>query len=137
MLNELSNLRHNFSRILPKDDYFNQWLKLTRIGKITWFWSIINKSIFDDFQKIINVEKLFIRLEDVDQNYDIYQKLSEKFDFQGKMNKQRFYDVINKAPNKGFNKKYKYKDWNKIEKQEFENIVGSFFPHYDRIKTNL
>jgi hypothetical protein len=137
MLNELSNLRHNFSRILPKDDYFNQWLKLTRIGKITWFWSIINKSIFDDFSKNVNSEKFFIRLEDVDQNYGMYQKLSEKFNFQNKMNKQKFYNVIYKAPNKGLRNKHEYKEWNKLEKQEFKSIIENVFPHYDSIKTNL
>jgi hypothetical protein len=64
-----------FSRIVPNRGIFNEWLKLTRVGKITWFWAITNKEIFDSFNKIENTNKLFLKLEDIDQNYDFYQNI--------------------------------------------------------------
>ena len=33
---------HSFSRIIPQDNFKDEWKNLTRIGKISWFWSIIN-----------------------------------------------------------------------------------------------
>ena len=33
--------------------------------------------------------------------------------------------------------KYFYKDWNNLEKKEFEIIINEIFPYYDKIKTNL
>ena len=112
-------------------------MSLSRIGKITWFWTTANKSIYDDFAKTQNIDKFFVKLEDIDQNYKSYEKLSERFDFRNKMTKNRFYNVINKAPNRGSADKYIYKNWNNLEKREFENLINEIFPHYDKIKSNF
>ena len=135
---DISNsLYRSFSRIVPKDEFLDEWLLLTRVGKIAWFWSIANKMIKDDFDKIENTEKIYVRLEDINQNYDLYEILSKRFNFENKMNQNQFYDVINKAPNKGSSDKYLYKSWSDIEKKEFENIINKEFPYYDQIKTNI
>ena len=127
----------SFSRIVPKSKYLKEWLSLTRIGKITWFWATINKAIYLDFNKIQNVNKFFVRLEDINQNYTFYEKLSKKFNFENKMTENQFYNVLNKAPNNDTNLNYTYKNWTNLEKKEFENIVENTFPHYDKISTNL
>ena len=127
----------SFSRIVPDNEFLDEWLKLTRIGKITWFWAMINKTIYNDFNNVENVNKFFVRLEDVNQNYNIYEKLHIRFEFENKLTKKQFYDVINKAPNKGTKDNYIYKDWNDLEKKEFENIINKIFPFYDEIKTNI
>ncbi len=126
----------SFSRIIPKDEFLDKWSSLTRIGKIAWFWSTVNKAIRDDFNEIKNTKKYFIKLKDVDQNYDYYEKLSEEFNFENKMTKKQFYNVINKASNKGSIDKHLYKNWSDLEKKEFENIINEIFPNYDEIKTN-
>tara|TARA_B100000767_G_scaffold254433_1_gene259835 strand:+ start:2370 stop:3293 length:924 start_codon:yes stop_codon:yes gene_type:complete len=127
----------SFSRIIPNGEYLDKWLALSRIGKITWFWSTINKTIYDDFNKIQNVDKFYVRLEDVNQNYNIYEKLSKKFKFENTMSKKQFYNVINKSSNNDTSVKYVYKDWNDLEKKEFQNIINDVFPYYDEIKTNI
>ena len=53
------------------------------------------------------------------------------------MSEKEFYNIINKAPNKGSNYKYNYKDWNDLEKKEFGNIIDRIFPYYQDIKTNI
>ena len=53
------------------------------------------------------------------------------------MTKNKFYNVINKAPNRNLFDKYEYKDWSFVEKKDFNNIVENFFPFYDNIKTNI
>ena len=127
----------SFSRIVPQGEFLKEWLSFTRIGKIAWFWSIINKKIFDDFNKIQNIDKFFIKLEDVNQNYSAYEKLSQKFNFENKMTESEFYKVLNKASNNDTNLNHIYKNWSSIEKKEFENIINSTFPHYDKIFTNI
>ena len=97
----------------------------------------IKHSSFLKFGVSTYLPEFYIKLEDVDQNYEIYEKLFNKFNFKNKMTKKQFYGVINKAPNKGPNDKYNYKDWNNLEKKEFENIIKRIFPHYDNIKTNI
>jgi len=80
----------SFSRIIPKNEFLEEWLSLSRIGKISWFWSTINLAIYDDFNKIQNVDKYYVKLEDVNQNYDLYEKLSERFNFKNIMKKKNF-----------------------------------------------
>lgn len=131
------NQYRSFSRIVPNSTYLHKWSSLSRIGKITWFWSIANKAIYDDFIKMENIEKLYFRLEDINNNYEVYEKLVNKFNFKNKMTKKQFYGVIKKTPNKGYDDKYFYKNWSNLEKNEFENIVNEIFPYYDLIKTNI
>ncbi len=127
----------SFSRIVPNSDYLNDWLRLTRIGKITWFWCTINKSIYNSFSAVQNIKKYYIKLEDINQNYDLYLKLSDNFKFQNLMSKKQFYNVINKSENYEFHLKYEYKNWNNQEKKEFEEIINNLFPYYDEIKTKI
>jgi hypothetical protein len=127
----------SFSRIIPKEKFLKEWLLLTRIGKITWFWASINRAIYDDFNKIQRCKKFFIKLEDVNQNYDIYEKLSKRFSFKNKLTKKKFYGIINKAGNMGDYNDYRYKNWSKLEKKESKNIIEKIFPFYDVIKTNI
>jgi len=132
-----SSQYRSFSRIIPKGDFLEKWLSLSRIGKITWFWCTINKAIKDNFDKIQNIQKYYIKLSDIDQNFEAYLSLVKKFNFEKAMSKKKFLNVINKAPNKGHIDKYLYKNWSNLEKKEFENIINEIFPHYDKIKTNI
>ena len=127
----------SFSRIIPKGEYLKEWLSLSRIGKITWFWSTVNKTIYDDFNNIQNIDKFFVKLEDVNQNYDIYERLSKRFKFNNKMSERQFYKVLDKSPNNDTKLSHVYKNWNNVEKKEFEDIINSTFPHYDKISTNI
>ena len=137
IIDQSNNLTRSFSRIVPNDEYLNEWVELTRIGKITWFWATINKVILDEFNKIKDIDKFIFKLEDIDQNYNFYLRLHSKFNFQNKMSEKQFYNIIYKAPNKGPTDKYKYKDWSSLEKKEFEIIIERIFPHYEDIQTNI
>ena len=127
----------SFSRIIPKGEYINEWKKLTRIGKITWYLCISNKSILNDFNKINYKKKYLLKLEDIDQNYKFYEKISEIFNFEKKLSKKKFLEIINKTTNKGNSKKYLYKNWSNKEKKEYNEVIERFFPNYDSLKTNL
>ena len=127
----------SFSRIIPKGEYLKEWISLSRIGKITWFWSTVNKTIYDNFNNIQNIDKYYVKLEDVNQNYDIYEKLSKKFNFKSKMTESQFYKVLSKTPNNDTKLNHVYKNWNNLEKKEFENIIKSTFPYFDNISTNI
>lgn len=128
----------SFSRIIPKNEvYLDEWRRLSRVGKITWFWCEINNHIYSDLNKINDVEKYIIKLEDFDQNYNAYMRLCEKFNFYPILNKYNFLNIINKAPNKGYNKKYLFKEWSKNEKNEFDKIINKFFPYYDKLVSTI
>ncbi len=132
-----NNLYRSFSRIIPKQDFLEEWNRLTRIGKITWFWALTNQKIYEDFEKITNIEKFYLKLEDIDQNYDFYERLSTKFLFEKKLSKKGFLQTKIITPNIELGNEYKYNEWSSLEKNEFENILTQFFPYYDKINTNI
>ena len=88
-------------------------------------------------KKLNNIEKYYFKLEDVDQNYNFYLNLANKFNFKNQLKEKNFYNIINKTPNRGPKNKYKYNDWNKLEKMEFENIINKIFPDYHSFKTTI
>jgi len=120
------------SRIIPSDDFKQEWLSLTRIGKITWFWAVSNQQLYSSFKNLPTHKKYLLKLEEI-HNYDFYQFLDSKFDFENKLIKKEFYKVIEKTPNKIKYKNYKYKNWTQQEKKEYEYIVETFFPDYTKI----
>ena len=61
----------------------------------------------------------------------------KNFYLKTKKQKKKFNKVIYKAENKGEDIIYRYKDWNKLEKKEFDDIIKKFFPNYSKIKTTL
>jgi len=132
-----NNQSRSFSRIVPTGKDLEKWKNLTRIGKISFFWATINKAIYEDFKKINYIDKYYIKLEDINQNYSIYENLAQKFTFKEKLKKDKFLNIINKAPNKGSSNKHYYKNWTDLEKKEFSSIINEIFPHYDSIKTNI
>ncbi len=137
LINVSDNLTRAFSRIVPSEEFYDEWLTLSRVGKITWFWATTNRFIFDSLKKIENIDKFFLKLEDIDQNYSFYENISNKFSFENKMSKKEFYNVINKAPNKGLLNKYEYNSWTDKEKKEYHRMIEKIFPYYDDIKTNI
>ena len=132
-----NNQTRSFSRIVPRGTDFEKWKELSRIGKIAFFWATINRAIYDEFQKVNNITKYYIKLEDINQNYTLYENLVKKFGLKEKLKKNEFINIINKAPNKGPEKKYVYKDWTDLEKKEFTKTIDEIFPYYESIETNI
>ena len=114
------------SRILPNDEFLEEWLKLTRIGKVTWFWAYSNNILNKSFQDISLKSKYLLKLEDI-SNYDFYDFLDDKYNFENKLTKKQFNNIVNKTPNKSTGKKYKYKDWTIQEKKEYEYVMDKFY----------
>ena len=102
-----------------------------------FYSTIINILAQKNLVSETNIDKFFVKLEDVNQNYNAYEKLSQKFNFENKLTESEFYKVLNKAPNNDTKLSHVYKNWNNVEKKEFENIINSTFPHYDKISTNI
>jgi hypothetical protein len=121
------------SRIIPNDNFLEEWLTLTRIGKITWFWAYSNKILHESFQNMSLQSKYLLKLEDI-SNYNFYDFLDNKYNFEDKLTKKQFNNIVNNTPNKSTGKKYKYKDWTELEKKEYEYVIDKFFSSYDDIR---
>jgi hypothetical protein len=69
---------HNyFSRIAPKDGDFRTWNALTRVGKIAWFWNVLNSAVLDQFATLLPAQTKVVRLEDL--TYQVYGEIAAFF----------------------------------------------------------
>ena len=111
---------HFFGRIAPSGAYHRKWLKLSRIGKISWYINYTNKIIYNSLKKINKNKKFTFILNKGDQNYNFYLKLAEWLKIKNKISLNEFLKIKYKRKTmykKSENKKIKFskKDLNEVK----------------------
>lgn len=108
---------YTFGRIIPNGNKYNEWKKMTRIGKISWYVNTVNKEIYNKLRYIDTSYYSIIKIDEFD--YDKYTELIKNFiginDF---CNLETFNKIKNSKPGKG-KKKHKKFNWNDKENNEF------------------
>ena len=121
-MQEQERSHHFFARIIPRSDQFDKWNALTRVGKIAWYWSIINSLVFEQFKELPESSYRVQKLENLD--FDTFAELIEFFGFDLNISERKYNKITKARPNK-FKKKYRYSDWNDLEKAEFHTQTES------------
>ncbi|MDP2629534.1 MAG: hypothetical protein Q8P45_02415, partial [Candidatus Harrisonbacteria bacterium] len=69
-----------FGRLVPNGPFYREWEKLTRIGKIAWWGSMVNRAIWDQLQALPK-EKVFIfhLKEAIENYYKYYSNFAREF----------------------------------------------------------
>lgn len=116
-----NDLFHHFlGRTTPQGNYFKEWNKMTRTGKLAWFWKTLNLSILEQFEKLPEQNRRVQKLEDF--NYDNYKEIAKFVGYKHKVTKREFLKLSSSKPNT-LNIKSKYNDWSEIEKEEYKNQI--------------
>ena len=84
---------HFFGRIVPADNFYKKWFKLSRIGKISWYVNYINKTIHNSLKKINENKKFVFVLKKGDQNYNFYLKLAEWLNIKEELTLKKFLNI--------------------------------------------
>lgn len=111
---------HFLGRIAPMGDVFDEWNRLTRVGKIAWYWNTINAEILRQFEEIPPKNRMIVKLEDLD-----YAKYGEIVGFLGMrvtVTENRFNDIRLQTPGKVVSKFPPC--WRSHEIAEFKSQVG-------------
>jgi hypothetical protein len=66
---------HFFSRLVPNGAEFADWQALCRVGKLGWYWSMINRAILARFEDLPVDSRMIVRLEDLD--HDGYRRVAD------------------------------------------------------------
>lgn len=108
---------HFFSRTVPRDSFFETWNNLTRVGKIAWMWSAVNKEILRQLASVPS-EKVFVsKLEDFD-----YKKYLELAGFLGitPVVENTFAALRKSKPNTlRTSDQYTVRNWSEAERGDF------------------
>ncbi|NER39632.1 MAG: hypothetical protein F6J93_37805 [Oscillatoria sp. SIO1A7] len=118
---------HFFSRIAPMGAIFEPWNKMSRIGKIAWFWNAINLAIAEQFAKIPETHWRIVKLEDL--SYNTYLELTEFMGFESAVPEERYREIASGRPN-ALPKRYAITDWSDAEISEFEAQVQPGAEHF-------
>ncbi len=115
-----THFHHFLGRISPRGKSFKKWNALTRVGKLSWFWSTVNHEIIKQFSKIPNENYRIQKIEQMD--FRRYRELCQFLGFKSSISEVRFNAEITHRPT------FKHKDdaiikWADLEKREFETEV--------------
>ncbi len=70
---------HYFGRIVPKAEQLEDWLKLSRAGKVSWWANMITMDIYEQICALPHKSVFIFKLKEADQNYEYYVKFAEYF----------------------------------------------------------
>jgi len=107
---------HFFGRIVPNDDFYSTWEKLTRIGKISWWGNKINMDIYQQLQEIPKEKIWIFKLKEADQNYDYYRRLANEFNLRPLLEEEGFLAIKEATVKDSHNIK---REWTERERAEF------------------
>ena len=115
--------QHSFGRIVPFGTEADKWHKYTQVGKIAWYWRVVNTKIIQSFEQLPKTHWRIIKLEEL--SYEKYK--SEVASFLGlnsSISRQKYERLVNEKPGKKLSKKRSIQDWNEQERREFESEVA-------------
>lgn len=120
-----------FGRLVPNGEFYNKWLKLSRIGKIAWWGSMVNKEIWSQLKQI-PPEKVFIfdLQETIKDYYHYYKKIANEFGLKPVLSEEKINSIRNKSIRSWHNKKH---EWSELEWAEFKEYSQDWYNLYNEL----
>lgn len=117
---DLDRFHHFLGRIVPSGSEFHRWQKMTRIGKLAWYWNALNTSVIRQFSKIPDDHWIIVKLEEL--TYTRYFEIAEFLGFIPEVNQVDFRNIVERRPN-ALQDVPTISTWSQREVMEFENEV--------------
>jgi len=111
---------HFLGRIVPMGKKFIQWNKMTRVGKLAWYWNELNKRIIRQFDEIPKTHWTIVKLEEL--NYERYKEILKFLGINSLIKERVFNSLVKKRPN-AIKNVPKIESWTSKEIKEFEEEV--------------
>ena len=112
---------HYLGRTLPKNMPFDDWNRLTTIGKLGWYWAEINSLALTIFKELPNDCWRVQKLEALD--FDAFCDVADFLGAPQTPDPAIFEEITNKRPN-SFDNLPKTQDWSEQDRQQFVSFVG-------------
>jgi hypothetical protein len=113
---------HRFlGRIAPRGEEFHAWNRLTRVGKLSWYWSELNRAVLRQFADLPATHYRIIKIEEFD--HAAYRDLAAFMGFAPSLSAAAFARLRARRPNR-LGPTRTVGDWTAQEVEEFETFVG-------------
>ncbi|MEO1052790.1 MAG: hypothetical protein AAFX87_19300 [Bacteroidota bacterium] len=115
---------HYFSRLLPKVSPDREdWLTMSRLGKIAWMWRITYQRIFDQLAKFPKEEYKVVYLDSFD--YSAHVELFSYLEIGTMLSEDQFDDLLEKRPGKS---SYSAIPWDENSRKAFNTEISKTIP---------
>lgn len=112
---------HVLARVMPSGEKFRRWNRMTRVGKLAWYWNAMNERILEQFEQI---PAGHWRIEQIEQlDYERYLEVTRFLGFTVTISRETFDALRRRRPN-AFSGVRTIADWTDEEKGEFEAEVA-------------
>ncbi len=108
------------ARISPRGEFFHTWNRMTRIGKIAWFYRAYTERTLEKLAQLPKDSYRIVRIEDFD--YDCYVETSRFLGYEPRIQREQFDSLAATRPH-SFEKKKEVYQWSAQEVAEFEEQV--------------
>lgn len=119
---------HFLGRTLPRGEEYVRWNALTRVGKIAWFWNMLNRSLLEQAERMPAGAVRIQRLEDL--NYDSFRDLVDFLGAPTNVTEMEFATVRGRRPNASHGMRTPHQ-WTETERREFEAEVREMAERLD------
>lgn len=114
------SFHHFLARFFPTGELNNHWNKMSRVGKISWYWNAMNERILEQFSELPETHWRIEKIEDL--SYKGYEKLADFFGFSTTISAGYYNELTSSRPNK-FLGVPTIASWNVDEVMEFEEQI--------------
>jgi hypothetical protein len=115
-------MHHFLGRIIPTGDEYLSWLKLSRVGKLAWYWRRLNQSVLCQLDRLSVDKWIHVAIEQLD--YRKYEEITSFLGYATTLSRAEFQEILNLRP-EALVSKPTVNNWSACEKQEFSSQLGS------------
>lgn len=119
---------HFLGRTMPKGAEFERWRSLTRVGKIAWYWSRLNRALVEQAEKLPKGAVRFQKLGTLD--YAAYRELCGFLGAPANLTEAQFASKRERPANASKVSR-RVIDWDATERAEFEAEVREMAEYFD------
>lgn len=124
-----------FARLVPNGDFYEEWMKLTRIGKIAWWGSMVNREIWSQLKDVPREKIIIFDLDEaIKDYYSYYVKIAKKIGLDPLLDEKRLQKIRSKGIKSAHNQKH---IWSDLEKSEFDKYSKDWFDLYKEIRSGI
>ena len=116
-----SQFHHFLGRTLPREGEFLKWRDLTRVGKLAWFWKVLNQQVLEQFSKIPSEYSKIQQIETLD--WPTYRDICGYIGTPVSLNSKEFSKIVTQKPNSNLSKAKDMSNWSEAEEAEFLQII--------------
>jgi len=117
---ENESFHHTLARFMPSGEKFLQWNRLSRIGKLAWYWNALNER---SIEMLSAIPQDYWRVEKIEElDYERYLDTARFLGFEPVVNRDAYETLVETKPNR-FSGVRTVESWSAQEIAEFEAEV--------------